>query len=74
MGKTVIKNVKVITPDEIIENGYVAVENGTIVEVGTNYTGADAVDGGGRYLSPGFVDIHIHGGGGSDYMEPDPDA
>lgn len=69
MGKTVIKNVKVITPDEIIENGYVAVENGTIVEVGTNYTGADAVDGGGRYLSPGFVDIHIHGGGGSDFMD-----
>ena len=69
MGKTVIKNVRVITPDEIIENGYVAVENGTITEVGTNYTGEGAVDGGGRYLSPGFVDIHIHGGGGSDFMD-----
>lgn len=28
----------------------------------------------GYYVSPGFVDIHQHGGGGSDYMDRDPDA
>jgi len=28
----------------------------------------------GLYISPGFVDIHQHGGGGSDYMDDDPDA
>ena len=27
------------------------------------------IDCGGKYVSPGFVDIHQHGGGGSDYME-----
>ncbi|MBQ9131377.1 MAG: amidohydrolase family protein, partial [Clostridia bacterium] len=32
------------------------------------------LDCGGRYVSPGFVDIHQHGGGGSDYMDEDPNA
>ena len=31
------------------------------------------VDCTGLYISPGFVDIHQHGGGGSDYMDPDPE-
>lgn len=28
----------------------------------------------GLYVSPGFIDIHQHGGGGADYMDNDPDA
>lgn len=32
------------------------------------------VDCTGLYISPGFVDIHQHGGGGSDYMDPDPES
>lgn len=28
----------------------------------------------GLYISPGFVDIHQHGGGGRDYMDSDPDT
>ena len=28
----------------------------------------------GNYVSPGFIDVHQHGGGGSDYMDSDPDA
>ena len=32
------------------------------------------VDCTGLYISPGFVDIHQHGGGGSDYMDTDPNA
>lgn len=32
------------------------------------------IDAAGRYVSPGFVDIHQHGGGGADYMDSDPDA
>jgi N-acetylglucosamine-6-phosphate deacetylase len=27
------------------------------------------IDAQGRYLSPGFIDIHIHGGGGHDFMD-----
>lgn len=34
----------------------------------------EVIDCEGLYISPGFVDIHQHGGGGSDYMDDDPDA
>ncbi|MBQ7059620.1 MAG: N-acetylglucosamine-6-phosphate deacetylase [Firmicutes bacterium] len=31
--------------------------------------GLVTIDGKGRYVSHGFIDIHTHGGGGSDYMD-----
>jgi N-acetylglucosamine-6-phosphate deacetylase len=31
--------------------------------------GAEAVDAGGNFISPGFIDLHIHGGAGSDFMD-----
>ena len=31
--------------------------------------GAEIVDAGGSFLSPGFIDIHVHGGGGADFMD-----
>lgn len=30
--------------------------------------GAKVIDGGGAYLAPGFIDLHIHGGGGDDFL------
>jgi len=30
---------------------------------------ATVIDAGGKYVSPGFIDIHIHGGGGHDFMD-----
>ncbi len=53
---------KIITPDGII-NGKVGYENGIITEI----TKSD-VDGG-LYIAPGFIDIHVHGGGGHDFMD-----
>lgn len=31
--------------------------------------GAVEIDAAGRYVSPGFIDIHVHGGGGHDFMD-----
>lgn len=28
----------------------------------------------GDFLSPGFIDLHVHGGGGADFMDGDPEA
>lgn len=39
--------------------------------VSSDYQVLDCKD---LYVSAGFVDIHQHGGGGSDYMDDDPDA
>lgn len=35
---------------------------------------AEVIAADGLYISPGFVDVHQHGGGGSDYMDGTPDA
>ncbi len=31
--------------------------------------GALEIDAKGKYISPGFIDIHVHGGGGHDFMD-----
>lgn len=69
--KTIIKNGRVITPEGII-NGYVLYEDGKITETGTGDSMPQAdevIDAHGRYVSPGFIDIHTHGAGGADYMD-----
>lgn len=72
--RTILKNGRVITPIRIIENASVIVENGFIKDifVGTDYTTVEAdqvIDVNGKYISPGFIDIHTHGGGGYDFMD-----
>jgi N-acetylglucosamine-6-phosphate deacetylase len=66
----VFKNVKVIGENGI-HDAIVAVESGKIRGIHqTLDTRAEmtVIDGGGLYLSPGFVDIHVHGGGGFGVM------
>ena len=68
--KKIFNHAKVILIDRILDGGIV-VEDNKITEV---FTGACKTDGeiiecDGRYLSPGFIDLHVHGGGGSDFMD-----
>jgi N-acetylglucosamine-6-phosphate deacetylase len=68
-----IKNVKLILKDSIQEDTAI-VFNEKIVDI-TNvkklqeYNLKEIIDGKGNYLSPGFIDIHIHGCGGHDVMD-----
>ena len=67
----VINNIKIVTDKKVIENGYIQINNGKISKVckGT-YTGSDnVVDGHGKIAMPGFVDLHIHGSCGIDFMD-----
>lgn len=69
----------VILPDDLLSRGVVVVENERIVAVGpardnTTPAGAQIIDAADGYISPGFVDIHTHGGAGSDYMDGTPEA
>lgn len=76
--KNLIYNAKVITPTRIIENGYVIYENGKILAYGENFDAVNfdgnKIDAQGKYLSPGFIDIHCHGGGDADFMDGTLDA
>jgi N-acetylglucosamine-6-phosphate deacetylase len=71
--RTVFTNAEIISPFRKFK-GSVAVASGIIEEVceGRNLVPAadDAViDATGLYLSPGFIELHTHGGGGHDFMD-----
>ncbi|MDX9880505.1 MAG: N-acetylglucosamine-6-phosphate deacetylase [Prolixibacteraceae bacterium] len=67
-----IINGKIITPYRIIENHDLWVENGYIVGIEPEkklFGRAQTVDAEGRYVAPGFIDMHTHGAGGHDFMD-----
>lgn len=68
---TVFSNAKIILENEISEGKYLVVANGKIEGIYDEMPKSfDKVfDCEGKYLSPGFVDIHIHGGGGFDFND-----
>lgn len=67
-----IYNGKIITPSRIIPNGTIIVIDGKIAEVlegNAEVPDTEEIDARGNYISPGFIDIHVHGGGGYDFMD-----
>lgn len=70
--KIKIFNGKVILSDRIIPSGSVLILGNRIIAVeegNMEVTEAIEIDAKGKYISPGFIDIHIHGGGGYDFMD-----
>lgn len=62
----------VILPEGLWPGAGVWVRNGRIVSIGDPSSfppDIKRVDAGGRYISPGFIDLHVHGGGGFDFMD-----
>jgi N-acetylglucosamine-6-phosphate deacetylase len=75
--KTVIERGNIITPQGIMENGSLLIEDGVIKAVSPSVIEiADAIriDANNKYVSPGFIDLHVHGGGGYDFMDGTTDA
>jgi N-acetylglucosamine-6-phosphate deacetylase len=66
-------NGKVILADRQATDCCVTCRDGIIQRVGPKpkrlAKDLEVVDLAGRYLSPGFIDIHVHGGCGSDFMD-----
>ena len=69
---TQIINAKILTPQGWLKDGSVLMRDNKILEV-TNcdlaVIGAELIDAKGMYVVPGGVEIHVHGGGGGDFME-----
>ncbi len=81
MGIVKIHNGRIMLRDGVVE-GSVVVRDGKIAEI-VKRGGAEEgigpggredgemveIDAGGRYVAPGFIDMHVHGGGGHDFMD-----
>lgn len=73
----IIHNGTVLTSHRQIPDGSVLVVDGVIEEVyeeKMDFPDIQKIDAKGRFISPGFIDIHVHGGGDSDFMEGTVDA
>ncbi|BDZ39059.1 hypothetical protein GCM10025863_16730 [Microbacterium suwonense] len=75
-GSRVIHSARIVDGDgSVTENGWVRFEEGIVVARGTGSDWTDAADvvdaasvvGGDAVLTPGFIDIHGHGGAGAAY-------
>jgi len=57
---------RVVTLDAVLDDAWVHVAGGQIVEIAERRPAADVpvVDLGGAWLLPGYIDLHVHGGGG----------
>lgn len=64
-----LKNCNIVFLDRI-EKGSLLIENGIIKEINPSELNfQNTIDCKGLYVSPGFIDIHIHGAGGHDTMD-----
>ena len=71
MAVTVFANATLVLPHGALPGGALEIEGGRIAAVGGKHR-PDAphlVDLDGMYLCPGFVDLHVHGGDGADFMD-----
>ncbi len=70
-----IINAKLILNDEIVEGKTILFDKSIVKIVdNVNLDTIEVIDANGNYVSPGFIDIHIHGSGGADVMDATPEA
>ncbi len=68
--KTQIINAKIVTPNKIIENGVLVIDDGLIESISEkHFDKVETIDAKGMYLVAGFIDLHCHGGNGFDFMD-----
>lgn len=68
---------RVFTPQGWVKDGTVVVKDGKIAEVSSgniDVAGAEVIDAKSMDIVPGGIELHIHGGGGRDFMEGTEDA
>lgn len=72
---TLVRDVRKVDADGIVDGAWVLFTGPDVTATGTGTAPSadDVVDGAGSWLSPGFLDLHVHGGGGFAF-DDGPDA
>jgi N-acetylglucosamine-6-phosphate deacetylase len=81
---TVLRAATVVTGAEVLAPGWLSVQDGRLTAPAIMHSGVppeyagvhdhgEVVDLGDSIVVPGFVDMHVHGGGGFAYTSPDPE-
>ncbi len=73
-GIALLRGARVLLPGGAIEAADVLLQDGRISAVGPSMTAppnAEVIDLGGLTLAPGFIDVHVHGGGGVSLLNAD---
>jgi N-acetylglucosamine-6-phosphate deacetylase len=63
---SMLTGARVVATGAVLDEGWVRTDGARIVDVGSGRPEGDALDLGGGWLVPGYIDIHTHGGGGHD--------
>jgi N-acetylglucosamine-6-phosphate deacetylase len=74
-GVTLLTDARVATPAGVLDPGWVRIGDGRILDLGRGASprdGSDRHELGGRWVVPGFIDLHNHGGGGHATLSSDP--
>lgn len=72
-----IVNGHILTPQGWLDNGSLIIEDNTIKAVSNSdlhIEGAEIIDAKGCHVVPGGIEMHVHGGGGRDFMEGSEEA
>lgn len=69
-----IGNARIVADDRIIERGWLRIDGGVLVDLGDGDLPKDGddrrvVDAAGRWVLPGYIDVHVHGGGGASFSD-----
>jgi len=65
-----IKNGTLVLENAVIEKASIAIDGQKIVGICEPFEGNFVeIDANGGYILPGFIDLHVHGGGGFDFMD-----
>jgi N-acetylglucosamine-6-phosphate deacetylase len=72
-------NGAIMTPHRVLSNSGLLIEGSKIktlfpMDSFHPHSGAKILDVKGAYIAPGFIDMHLHGGGGADVMDGTPEA
>lgn len=68
-------NATVVLPDGLMPQASISIRNGRFANIGyPRKTSMEAVSLQGKLVVPGFIDLHVHGGDGADFMDLTPEA